>query len=212
MFYTFIASDGSAVRKGDSSKNWYCSAGYAKKVFDDKGEVVLEDSKVVEMPDGSTINQAELTGLEMAIDSIGTLLEGDNRKDNTVIIAIDSKYTQKSVTSWFDGWKRTMKDGVAHTRNGTEVKNFDLITKVHDKLVAAKGVQLYRVNSHIDPADYHFAYHEFCAENRVDMPESAWLIMVGLNDTIDKMVTSTTDKMRQTDFKKITEGGNFHGL
>jgi predicted RNA polymerase sigma factor len=44
------------------------------------------------------------------------------------------------------------------------------------------------------------------------MPESAWLIMVGLNDTIDKMVTSTTDKMRQTDFKKITEGGNFHGL
>lgn len=189
MNWVIVASDGSAIRKGKQDK-WWCSGGFVGNVIDESGKV-LEEFKNGVYLDNSTNNVGELTGLEMAIDSIGVLSE-----THGVIFLLDSEYTLKSVTSWIYGWMKNIRDGIPYTAGGKPVKNYEQILRIYEKLRNIKTKRIYKIRSHVEERDYQKRYKEFCKINKCEVSFDMWLFMNKLNNECDELVYKLADQLR----------------
>jgi ribonuclease HI len=189
--YTVIlASDGSAIRKPDK-EHWWCAGGFYGRIYSEHA-LINEFSKVVQL-DNSTNNIGELTGLEMAIDSLKVMGADIGMH---FIFLLDSEYTLKSVTKWYNSWKRNMRDGVAYTATGTPVKNWTQIERIHNKLKAVKSKHVFKVRSHVTEKDMQKAFHEFCYVNNESISYGIWSIFNEMNNKCDFIVNEAAEKLR----------------
>lgn len=88
-----------------------------------------------------TNNTAELNALYQAL----AISKSELESGNSVSILCDSKYSIQCVTQWASSWEKK-----GWKRSGGEIKNLDLIKKMHTLYQSIKGkVQVFHVNGHV---------------------------------------------------------------
>ncbi len=87
-----------------------------------------------EIKENPTNQRMELSACIKALEEV---------QDDDINIYTDSKYTINCVTIWFSNWKNNNWK----TSTGKDVKNLDLIKKLHN-LVNSKNVNFYHIRSH----------------------------------------------------------------
>lgn len=192
MNFVVVASDGSSIKKPKvgSTDSWWCSGAFVAKVLNEDGISVETFSNGIEL-DNSTNNIGELTGFEMAIDSVMVLAE-----THKILFLLDSEYTLKSTTVWIKDWMKNIKNGVPCTSSGTPAKNYEQILRIHNKLKKIKHKKVLKVRSHVIESDYKRRYHEFCYGNKFEVTYEMWLFMNSLNNECDELVYQYADNLR----------------
>lgn len=110
------------------------------------GVAVYRDGVIDELWHGlynpmGTNNTAELNALYHAL----LMAQDEIKKDKSVAIFCDSKYSIQCVTIWAINWERK-----GWTKQGGEIKNLDLIKKIYAlHQLLKKDVKVLHVNGHV---------------------------------------------------------------
>lgn len=174
-----IATDGSAKKAGTG---FDCASGCC--VYTPQNKHVVVDFEKLDKD--ATVSVAEITGVLLGLKAISDM---DKSKYDFVFL-IDSEYIQKSVTVWYPGWiKRMKEDGIPRTSSGQPVKHFDKIQKAFKKL-SGIDAKVFKIRSHIPENKMGETHKEFCKINKIDISFDMYKIFVECNKICDVTVES----------------------
>lgn len=174
-----IATDGSAKKAGTG---FDCASGCCVYTPQDRNVIVNFEK----LDDDATVSVAEITGVLLGLKAIS----GMDKSKYDFVFLIDSEYIQKSVTVWYPGWiKRMKEDGIPRTSSGQPVKHFDKIQKAFKKL-SGIGAKIFKIRSHIPENKMEETHKEFCKINKIDISFDMYKIFVECNKICDATVES----------------------
>lgn len=199
---SIMATDGSSLRDDQTSTGdtFICAGGFVIEVYDQEN-LVYKNSDV-EYLGRSTSNKAEFTGLIKGLEEIHSRGIDDY---GSVLIISDSEYVINCVTKWYPTWRekeiRTGKRPM--TKEGTPIKNYDLIRKAHDLFYSLRnGGTFLKIHSHMNKDSYMKEYKKFQKRNDYACSYTLFTKFRVLNEQCDALVHGRAQIGKDNEWRK----------